>query len=105
MEKVLHFAKSNMSDVSKSLKHNTSSQNYKTVPVWNGKEELKDLQELPEFMNVQKLTDMMRDKRLKESVIGSEDMGSKNWQMQNPSNSEVSRKDSVRKEEEDENLG
>jgi hypothetical protein len=32
-------------------------------------------------------------------------MGSKNWQMQNPSNSEVSRKDSVRKEEEDENLG
>jgi hypothetical protein len=78
MEKILNFAKSSMSEVSKSLQLNKFNQNYKTVPARSGKDELKNLQELPGFTDVPKLTNMMRDKRLKESVIGSEDMGLKN---------------------------
>ncbi len=104
MEKILNFAKSSMSEVSKSLQLNKFNQNYKTVPARSGKDELKNLQELPGFTDVPKLTNMMRDKRLKESVIGSEDMGLKNQKIHNLSDSEDSGNSSTKKEQGNMNL-
>ena len=79
------------------MQNEISAQNYKTVPNRiSNNDESSELNKPPVMPEFRKLHVMMRDKEAKESVMESEGYPSKNWEMNNSSDSANSRNKSTK---------